>query len=126
MNPITLTCPKCGAHMRTYERSGIHVDQCAECRGIYLDRGELERLMDAETAHYAREQQAPAAAVPVLAAPAAAAPRPDPAGPAPQSSRSDPRRDGDWDDDRGDERGDRSGRGRRGGFLGDMFEMFGE
>jgi len=35
--------------MRQYERSGVTVDQCAECRGIFLDRGELERLMDAET-----------------------------------------------------------------------------
>jgi Zn-finger nucleic acid-binding protein len=34
--------------MRTYERSGVTVDQCAECRGIFLDRGELERLVDAE------------------------------------------------------------------------------
>ncbi|WP_246626648.1 zf-TFIIB domain-containing protein [Modestobacter italicus] len=36
--------------MRTYERNGVHVDQCTECRGIFLDRGELERLVDAETA----------------------------------------------------------------------------
>jgi Zn-finger nucleic acid-binding protein len=36
--------------MRTYERSGITVDQCAECRGVFLDRGELERLVDAEAA----------------------------------------------------------------------------
>ena len=34
--------------MRTYERNGVHVDQCSECRGIFLDRGELERLIDAE------------------------------------------------------------------------------
>ncbi len=34
--------------MRTYERNGVHVDQCTECRGIFLDRGELERLVDAE------------------------------------------------------------------------------
>ena len=34
--------------MRTYERNGVHVDQCTECRGIFLDRGELERLIDAE------------------------------------------------------------------------------
>jgi Zn-finger nucleic acid-binding protein len=46
----TLTCPKCQGSMRTYERSGITVDQCAECRGIFLDRGELERLVDAEAA----------------------------------------------------------------------------
>ena len=39
--------------MRQYERSGVHVDQCTECRGIFLDRGELERLMDAETAFHA-------------------------------------------------------------------------
>ena len=34
--------------MRTYERNGVHVDQCTECRGIFLDRGELEKLIDAE------------------------------------------------------------------------------
>ena len=34
--------------MRQYERSGVTVDQCLECRGIFLDRGELERLVDAE------------------------------------------------------------------------------
>jgi Zn-finger nucleic acid-binding protein len=45
----TLTCPKCHGLMRTYERSGVTVDQCTECRGILLDRGELERLVDAET-----------------------------------------------------------------------------
>ncbi len=36
--------------MRSYERSGITLEQCAECRGIFLDRGELERLTQAETA----------------------------------------------------------------------------
>ena len=46
--------------MRTYERNGVHVDQCAECRGIFLDRGELERLVDAETAWHG----SPAAAAP--------------------------------------------------------------
>ena len=43
-----LICPKCQGLMRTYERSGITVDQCGDCRGIFLDRGELERLVDAE------------------------------------------------------------------------------
>jgi hypothetical protein len=28
------------------------VDQCTECRGIFLDRGELEKLVDAEDAHH--------------------------------------------------------------------------
>ena len=43
-----LICPKCQGRMRTYERSGVTLDQCAECRGIFLDRGELEHLVDAE------------------------------------------------------------------------------
>lgn len=50
---MQLTCPKCQGAMRQYERSGVHVDQCSECRGIFLDRGELERLIDAETAYHA-------------------------------------------------------------------------
>ena len=45
---MTSSSPKCQGLMRTYERSGVTVDQCADCRGIFLDRGELERLVDAE------------------------------------------------------------------------------
>ena len=47
-----LVCPKCENPMRSYERSGITVDQCTGCRGVFLDRGELERLVDAEGAYY--------------------------------------------------------------------------
>lgn len=47
---MELTCPKCHGTMRTYERNGVHVDQCSDCRGIFLDRGELDRLIDAENA----------------------------------------------------------------------------
>ncbi len=34
--------------MRTYERNGIHIDQCETCRGIFLDFGELESLLGLE------------------------------------------------------------------------------
>ena len=30
--------------MRTYERNGVHLEQCESCRGIFLDFGELEAL----------------------------------------------------------------------------------
>jgi Zn-finger nucleic acid-binding protein len=50
MTLTTLLCPKCRNEMRTYERNGINIDQCTECRGVFLDRGELEHLLDAETA----------------------------------------------------------------------------
>lgn len=47
-----LTCPKCQSPMRSYERSGITVDQCTNCQGVFLDRGEMERLIAAEDVHY--------------------------------------------------------------------------
>jgi hypothetical protein len=43
-----LICPKCGNPWRSFERSGIVVDQCTGCRGVFLDRGELERLVASE------------------------------------------------------------------------------
>ena len=52
---MELTCPKCHGTMRTYERNGVHVEQCSDCRGIFLDRGELEHLIDAENAWHGRE-----------------------------------------------------------------------
>ncbi len=52
-----LTCPKCGGDMRSYERNGVVVDQCADCRGLFLDRGELERLVEAEGRHYSGERE---------------------------------------------------------------------
>jgi uncharacterized protein len=55
----TLTCPKCHGAMRSYERNGVTIDQCTECRGIFLDRGELERLVDAEAAYYDDRPSAP-------------------------------------------------------------------
>jgi Zn-finger nucleic acid-binding protein len=50
-----LICPKCQGPMRSYERSGVTVDQCADCRGIFLDRGELEHLVDAEQSWQSRD-----------------------------------------------------------------------
>ncbi|GAA4577996.1 hypothetical protein GCM10023176_52870 [Micromonospora coerulea] len=44
--------------MRQYERSGVIIDQCGECRGIFLDRGELEKLFEAE-ANWNQQHGAP-------------------------------------------------------------------
>jgi len=46
-----LICPKCKGPMRTYARNGITIDQCTVCHGIFLDRGELERLITAESSY---------------------------------------------------------------------------
>lgn len=47
MNQV-LQCPKCHAAMRTYDRNGVHIEQCDQCRGIFLDYGELEALSQLE------------------------------------------------------------------------------
>ncbi|WP_229067338.1 zf-TFIIB domain-containing protein [Actinoplanes sp. DH11] len=49
-----MTCPKCHGEMRVYERSNVTIDQCTECRGIFLDRGELEKIFAAEASFNAR------------------------------------------------------------------------
>ena len=99
VSPAALTCPKCGTEMRPYERNGIVIDQCLGCRGIFLDRGELESLIDAESSFYA------------------APPAPAPGFGQPQGYD---RRDS-HHDDRGSGHGDRHDRRKRGGFLGDLF-----
>ena len=59
-----LTCPKCGSEMRSYERNQVVVDQCTGCGGLFLDRGELERLVEAESSFYSQTQQPPAQQAP--------------------------------------------------------------
>jgi Zn-finger nucleic acid-binding protein len=59
---MQMTCPKCHGEMRVYERSGVTVDQCTECRGIFLDRGELEKLFEAEANFNSRQASARPAA----------------------------------------------------------------
>jgi Zn-finger nucleic acid-binding protein len=44
------TCPSDGTELTTRRRSGIEVDECPRCRGVWLDRGELEGLIDQEGA----------------------------------------------------------------------------
>ena len=100
-----LTCPKCQGTMRNYERNGIQIDQCTECRGVFLDRGELEQLIDAEAAYTQYGPQGRTAAVP---------------GPSPQANQ--PPSSG-WDQGHHgkSEYGGPHGK-RKKGFLGELFD----
>jgi uncharacterized protein len=49
MNQPMLVCPKCRGTMRSYNRNGIHIEQCDNCRGIFLDYGELEAISRVES-----------------------------------------------------------------------------
>jgi uncharacterized protein len=38
-------CPKCGSDMNVETISGIEVEKCSSCEGIFFDRGELEQVL---------------------------------------------------------------------------------
>jgi hypothetical protein len=38
--------------MRTVDKQGVHLEQCTNCRGIFLDHGELELILQAEQRYY--------------------------------------------------------------------------
>jgi len=40
-----MKCPICDVEMRTAEREGVEIDSCPQCRGVWLDRGELEKIL---------------------------------------------------------------------------------
>jgi uncharacterized protein len=40
-----LLCPNDNGPMQTVQRSGIEFDICPTCRGVWLDRGELEKML---------------------------------------------------------------------------------
>jgi Zn-finger nucleic acid-binding protein len=41
--------------MRTVDKNGVHIEQCEGCRGIFLDRGELEAIAGAESSFYGHQ-----------------------------------------------------------------------
>ncbi|MGH1562393.1 zf-TFIIB domain-containing protein [Mumia sp. DW29H23] len=51
-----MRCPNDDTTLVMSERSGIEIDYCPECRGVWLDRGELDKIIDR-----AGTQAAPAA-----------------------------------------------------------------
>lgn len=40
-----LMCPNCETGMKEVDRDGVRIDICPSCRGVWLDRGELEKLL---------------------------------------------------------------------------------
>lgn len=44
-----MKCPKCNTTLMMSERQGIEIDYCPDCRGIWLDRGELDKIIERST-----------------------------------------------------------------------------
>ncbi len=41
-----MKCPNCNVNLVMSERSGIEIDYCPDCRGVWLDRGELDKIIE--------------------------------------------------------------------------------
>nr|WP_235913701.1 zf-TFIIB domain-containing protein [Pseudoroseomonas coralli] len=54
------SCPCCGAALAKSERQGIKMDYCPKCRGAWLDRGELDKILGRAEASPQASQPAPA------------------------------------------------------------------
>lgn len=53
-----LQCPVCGTPMREIERFGVMIDICPSCKGVWLDRGELDKIINYAQAGYGDEVMA--------------------------------------------------------------------
>lgn len=41
-----MKCPQCNVNLTMSERAGVEIDYCPECRGVWLDRGELDKIIE--------------------------------------------------------------------------------
>ncbi|WP_158968576.1 TFIIB-type zinc ribbon-containing protein [Chachezhania sediminis] len=107
-----MKCPIDGTELLMTERSGVEIDYCPKCRGVWLDRGELDKIIER-----AEPQARPAT-------------RPeDPRQPEPQPQPDfrDPEPAPVWAREDFSGSGSRSGKPyrkkKRGGFLGEIFDF---
>jgi uncharacterized protein len=100
-------CPVCSdVQLAISSREGVEIDYCPQCRGVWLDRGELDKILDR-----------------VAATPAPPPPPPQERPPEPRvDDRRDERRDDDRDRDDDDDDRYRKKK-RRGSFLEDLFDF---
>ncbi len=55
-----MNCPRCeNTTLDERDRDGVTIDVCKTCRGVWLDRGELEKLIARTTAEFGEYEQRP-------------------------------------------------------------------
>jgi hypothetical protein len=47
-----MKCPVCNIDLKLAERQGIEIDYCSQCRGVWLDRGELDKIIERASAQH--------------------------------------------------------------------------
>ena len=98
-----MECPVDGTQLVMTERSGVEIDYCPRCRGVWLDRGELDKVIDRAT-------------------PAVTLQKPSREGPQREEHRN-PRREDYRGDHRPSSHDDDYRKKKRGGLLGDIFDF---
>jgi Zn-finger nucleic acid-binding protein len=41
-----MKCPVCNVELKLSDRQGVEIDYCPQCRGVWLDRGELDKIIE--------------------------------------------------------------------------------
>ena len=47
-----MNCPTCNVPLAMADRQGVEIDYCPRCRGVWLDRGEIDKIVEHELAAY--------------------------------------------------------------------------
>jgi Zn-finger nucleic acid-binding protein len=115
-----MNCPVCKEiELRITDRQGIEIDYCPQCRGVWLDRGELDKLIERSGVPAPQTQVEAPPRAPQYAPPPPPQQHPHPQQPHPQQRYEKPRyRDYDDDDDYKYRK-----RRKKGGWLEDLFDF---
>jgi Zn-finger nucleic acid-binding protein len=54
-----MPCPVCNVPLVMSERQGVEIDYCQQCRGVWLDRGELDKIIERSARDMAPPPQVP-------------------------------------------------------------------
>ena len=52
-----MNCPNCNETLVMADRNGVEIDYCPKCRGVWLDRGELDKIIERSNAFYSGQEQ---------------------------------------------------------------------
>lgn len=55
-----MQCPVDGTELMMTDRQGVEIDYCPKCRGVWLDRGELDKIIDRSAHDHAAAVRRPA------------------------------------------------------------------
>lgn len=54
-----MKCPHCTTTLVMTDRQGIEIDYCPDCRGVWLDRGELDKIIERASTNTGSSESAP-------------------------------------------------------------------